>query len=102
MKMYNYLIALALIVVVSACGGKSSGNKTEASAAKEAAVAEGQNLVVELAASTINWKGFKPGGSHYGVLSLKSGELHIDGGELKSGTFVIDMNSIYVEDLEAG
>lgn len=102
MKMYNYFIALALILAVSACGGKSSGNKTEASAAKEVAVAEGQDLVVDLSASTINWKGFKPGGSHYGVLSLKSGELYIDGGALKSGTFVIDMNSINVEDLEAG
>lgn len=102
MKTYNYFIAFALILIVSACGSKSTADKAEASAAKEVTVVEGQNLTVDLAASTINWKGFKPGGSHYGVLSIKSGELVVDEGKLLSGTFVLDMTSINVQDLEAG
>lgn len=101
MKTYNYIIALALILVVSACAGKKSSDAIETSAAKEVAAAEGQSLTVDLAASTINWKGFKPGGSHYGVLAIKSGELYIDGGQLKSGTFVLDMNSINVQDINS-
>ncbi|MDD4516496.1 YceI family protein [Massilibacteroides sp.] len=102
MKAYNYLIAIALIVLATACGGKSSGQKVEASAAKEVAVAEGKTLSVDLSASVINWKGFKPAGSHHGILSIKSGELYVDGDQLKSGNFVLDMTSINVQDLESG
>lgn len=101
MKVYSYFIVLSLIVLASACGSKSSGEKTEAGEAQKAAVAEGQSLTVDVAASTIHWKGFKPGGSHHGLLSIKSGELFIDGDKLKSGTFVLDMNSINVHDLNS-
>jgi polyisoprenoid-binding protein YceI len=102
MKALNYLIALSFIAFISACGSKSSSEKTEASAAKDVAVSEGQHLSVDLTASVIYWKGFKPAGSHHGKLSIKSGDLYIADGLLKSGTFVLDMNSIDVEDLEAG
>lgn len=101
MKTYNYFIAFALILVVAACGGKKSSDAIETSEAKEAAAAEGQSLVVDLAASTVNWKGFKPAGSHHGIVAFKSGELYIDGGQLKSGAFVIDMNSINVQDINS-
>lgn len=100
MKAFNYFIAFSLLVAVSACGGKPSGEKVEASAAKEVAEATGESLIVDLKSSMVHWKGFKPGGSHYGVLSLKSGELHIEGNKLKSGTFVLDMNSINAQDLK--
>lgn len=101
MKTYNYIIALALILIVSACGGKKSSEAIETSAEKEVATAQGQRLAVDLTASAINWKGFKPGGSHHGVLGIKSGELFIDGDKLKSGTFVLDMNAINVQDINA-
>lgn len=102
MNAYHYFIALSIGVLLSACGSKSTGEKTEASAAKEVAVAEGKSLVVDVTASTIAWKGFKPAGSHHGVISIKSGELVVEGEELKSGSFIIDMNSIDVQDLAAG
>lgn len=102
MKTYHYFIAFTLVLLVSACGGKGSGEKTEASAAKEVAATEGDSLTVDLTASSIHWTGYKPGGSHHGVLGIKSGELYVDGDKLKSGTFVLDINSINVEDLESG
>jgi polyisoprenoid-binding protein YceI len=45
------------------------------------------------------WKGSKPGGEHNGSISLKSGSLSINGTEVVSGAFTINMNSIVNEDL---
>ncbi len=44
--------------------------------------------------STINWKGFKPTGSHYGTIMLKNGFCIIDGNQIVGGEFTIDMTSI--------
>lgn len=101
MKVYPYFIALSVVLLVSACGGKSSNNAASASDAKVVAAAEGKELIVDKAASVVNWKGSKPGGSHNGLLSIKSGSLFIEGDKLKSGSFVLDMNSIDVKDLNA-
>jgi polyisoprenoid-binding protein YceI len=58
-----------------------------------------QKLVVDTLASTVAWKGYKPGGSHRGTLGIKQGELSVENGELVSGTFTLDMNKILCEDL---
>ena len=98
MKAYYLLAAVALFIATS-CSSKS-GNKVDASDAKEATANVGsQKLVVDTLASTVAWKGYKPGGSHHGTLGIKQGELSIENGELVSGTFTLDMNKILCEDL---
>jgi polyisoprenoid-binding protein YceI len=52
------------------------------------------NYTVDVASSTLNWKGYKPTGSHTGTIMLKSGNLIMEGNELKSGSFVANMVSI--------
>lgn len=100
MKKYTYYLALLTGLVFASCTGKVAKNKVEASAAEVASASVGnQKLVVDTLKSTIGWKGFKPGGSHHGVLALKSGELTLQGTELKTGSFVIDMNKIICQDL---
>ncbi len=96
MKTY-YGLLLATVFLVSC--GQSSKNKVDATDSQEAALATGEKLTVDVAQSKIHWTGYKPGGSHHGTLSLQSGELYLEGTELKSGTFVLDMNSIVNEDL---
>lgn len=54
------------------------------------------------AESIVTWKGNKPTGSHNGVVSIEKGLFDIENGVLKSGEFVINMNSISCSDLEAG
>jgi len=56
---------------------------------------------VDVLTSVLHWKGTKPGGEHFGVVSLKSGVLEIKDEQLKSGKFVIDMTSIIDKDMPA-
>lgn len=58
------------------------------------------NSQVDLQKSQIEWEGKKVTGAHNGVISLQSGYLEIQKGEVKGGEFIIDMNSIVCLDLE--
>lgn len=44
--------------------------------------------------STLNWKGFKPTGSHNGTVNLKGGILNVREGKLVDGKIVFEMNTI--------
>lgn len=55
---------------------------------------------VDAAKSTITWVGKKVTGQHEGTIKVASGELATDGKNIKSGSFVIDMQSIDNTDLE--
>jgi len=50
--------------------------------------------------SKITWTGKKITGSHYGSINLIEGSMVVDGNQITSGKFVIDMTSIVVEDLK--
>ena len=58
-----------------------------------------QKNVVEVKASSIQWKSEKVVGSHEGEISLKSGELIYENEKLVGGSFIIDMNSLICTDL---
>ena len=49
---------------------------------------------------TVNWTGYKVTGQHSGTLSLKSGSIDIQDGQLVGGEFVVDMTSLTVTDLK--
>ena len=55
---------------------------------------------VNLETSVLNWKGSKPTGDHNGTVSLKSGGILIEDGQLKAGEFVVDMNTIINLDMK--
>lgn len=59
-----------------------------------------EKKTVNVETSTVQWKGYKVTGSHYGTINLKSGTLIFDGETLTGGTFEIDMNTINTQDLE--
>ncbi|GAA4237707.1 YceI family protein [Postechiella marina] len=67
--------------------------KTEASAS--------QKYIADAAASSIQWKGNKPGGSHNGTIKIENGVLSANGDKIESGSFLINMGSIVVEDIPA-
>lgn len=58
------------------------------------------SVPVNLNQSEIVWNGKKVTGEHFGNVDIKSGSLEFDDGVLKGGSFVIDMSSIKVTDLE--
>lgn len=50
--------------------------------------------------SVIRWEGRKLFGGHWGDVLIKSGNLEFKNNKLSGGSFVIDMNSIVVLDLD--
>jgi polyisoprenoid-binding protein YceI len=94
------LFISALSAVATSCKDK----------AKEAATTEAEEVVevkpeaefaADLGASTIEWKGFKPTGSHNGTINIESGTLNMVDGEISGGSFTINMGSISVLDIPA-
>ncbi len=97
----SFLKTLAVVALISftSCGDKAK--EAETKAVKEAAVAEttAVKYTANTAKSGIEWKGFKPAGSHNGTIAIKEGKLNINNGSVESGRFVIDMTSIAVTDI---
>lgn len=55
---------------------------------------------VDTEKSVVTWVGQKVAGKHNGTLKIKSGMVQLENDQLKSGEFVLDMNSIDNLDLE--
>ncbi|WP_417289748.1 YceI family protein [Corallibacter sp.] len=79
---------------------KDKAQEANTSEAEPAAVSESvsQKYVTDVAQSSIEWKGFKPTGTHNGTVSIDTGVFQTNDGQLQSGTFLIDMNTIKVLD----
>lgn len=93
------IFTFVALVSVFSCGNKAKEAETEA--AKSAAVAEvtATNFNADPANSSIEWKGFKPTGSHNGTIGVSKGLVKVNDGTIESGSFVIDMKSITVTDI---
>lgn len=98
MKQLMYLfLAVGFIGLVTSCKNK------ETQAGDAAAVATADTMAVtytvDTAATTLAWVGSKPAGKHNGTIDIKEGNLSVQNGEIKAGSFTIDMNTITVLDL---
>jgi len=91
------VVTLGLAVVGCKKGNEATTTEAEAAAVTEVAAQKYEVLTDE---STIEWKGFKPTGTHYGTINIDKGELNLEDNVIQSGTFLIDMTSIEVNDLE--
>lgn len=93
---------LALGLSLASCSGSSKGEGSVA-ASEAAAVSDvaAEALSVDATASALSWKGFKPGGEHYGKLPISAGQLDIKDDVLHGGYVTIKMDGIIVEDLKA-
>lgn len=100
-----YVAALSSVValgMLTACNGSAkSGDRVEASEQASVSVSEkGGVLPIDTAESILNWKGFKPGGEHFGKLPVSEGQVTIEGGKLLAGSVTFQMNGIVVEDIQ--
>lgn len=96
--MKSYLLVLSIVLFAASCSN-SPKNKIEGTDSQAIANGSGEQLVVDTQASSIHWVGTKPGGSHHGTIGIKEGSLAINGTEVASGSFIIDMNAIVDQDL---
>ncbi|MGA8853617.1 MAG: YceI family protein [Christiangramia sp.] len=83
-------------------GCKNNNNEAEVAEMKDAATAqaEAMKFSVDTSSSVIEWKGEKPTGTHNGTIKVSNGSFMANDSVIESGTFVIDMKSIEVTDLE--
>ena len=83
----------ALGLSLASCSGSSKGEGSVA-ASEAAAVSNvaAEALAVDSTASALSWKGFKPGGEHYGKLPISAGQLDIKDDVLHGGYVTIKMD----------
>lgn len=94
-----FTVAFIAISIV-ACKDKAKEADTKEAEAAAEAKATSVKYIADASTSTIEWKGFKPTGTHNGTISLDSGVFNVTDGNIDSGTFLIDMKSITALDLE--
>lgn len=99
-NLVKYTAIAAVALFSFSCNDKAK--EAETTEAETVAVSEttGNDFEVDTTSSKIEWKGFKPTGTHFGTVSIDEGTFTITNGEIESGMFIIDMNSIAVNDLE--
>ena len=104
MKKNLLIIAVILFTAISFTSCKENDKKTDATVTEVAATAAdtAQEYAIDIAGSKITWKGSKPTGSHNGTIDMSSGMVYALGGDLQSGKFMINMNSITDLSLDAG
>ena len=88
------LTVLALTVVMGSC--KKGAEEAKTTEAETAAKAKATSIkyTADLTASSIAWIGTKPTGKHNGTIAIESGVITVNNGNIESGSFLIDMNSI--------
>ena len=62
--------------------------------------ADGKAYSVDLENATLKWTANTVTKTHWGYISMKGGDIVIDGKNIISGDFQVDMNSIVVRDMD--
>ena len=102
--MKNALTFFFGILLMASCTQAPEGQQVEATDAEAVPeITQVDTLNIDTNQSLINWVGTEPGDEgHSGDIKIKSGTLLVQGETIAGGSFVIDMNSINVTDLEGG
>ncbi len=89
-------------IAVATVGCKNDNRDAQSAEARDATVAsmEAVEFRVDTTSSVIEWQGEKPTGKHTGTIQIAEGNFHANDSIVESGTFLIDMSSITVTDLE--
>lgn len=102
--MKNQILRIATILFIgfAIVSCKKSKNETEAKAAEEVSQIkdEAVRYIADVDSSSVAWKGFKPGKSHNGTITISEGYFALNDGKLSAGNFVIDMKTIKDLDIE--
>lgn len=89
-------------IAMATVGCKNDNKEAQTGEARDTALAteEAVEFEVDTTSSVIEWKGKKPTGTHTGTIQIAEGTFHANDSIVESGTFVIDMSSITVTDLQ--
>ena len=87
-------------LLFTACQNDPKADNAETGDAMTAAAGVGATYNADLTQSTVQWTGTKPVGQHQGVMSLKGGNVTVDGGNITGGKFEIDVTTLKVTDAD--
>ncbi|MFY7671287.1 YceI family protein [Tenacibaculum sp. MEBiC06402] len=102
--MKKLILSLAVIAIaLTSCKSEKKVETKEEVKVEEKVTDPVNSYNVNVAESTVTWKGDKKiGDAHNGTISLEKGLFDVENGLVKAGEFVIDMKTITNLDLEAG
>ncbi|MEL6989611.1 MAG: YceI family protein [Bacteroidota bacterium] len=99
-KMSFLMLVLGILV---SCKGKEDKAVTTTDAGEVAKTEAGaKTFAINTGATKVMWKGSKVigGSSHQGTLNVNDGSIAVENGEIKGGSFDIDMGSLVSTDLD--
>ena len=99
-KRISNIFMIATFSIAAVACKNDAKNEVQPEEAQEAATAgeESREYEIDTSESIVEWRGTKPTGEHVGTIDIQSGTFTATTEEIESGTVVIDMNSISVED----
>lgn len=97
----SFLKFFAIVTLIAFSSCKDNAKEAETKEAEGAAIAKVTAVTYKTIVdqSSIQWKGFKPTGSHNGTIAIADGSVSVNDGTIESGNFTIDMTSIAVTDI---
>ena len=102
MKLLSKLtLAVLAITMMFACKAKVEGEAAKVGDAEKnvpAAPAAAQEF--NITKGSVLWTGSKVGGTHTGTININKGDIAVEGGAIKSGSFGIDITSLTNTDME--
>jgi len=103
--MKNRILGATVVVMLLLISASCKGDKKNPTAATEPQPVAISNEVtinykVDPKNSSIKWTGSKPTGEHTGTIAIQSGIIKTTNDAIESASFLIDMKSIAVTDLE--
>lgn len=96
--MKKQLLAFAFATLVASCQSGPEGETAQSEEKKEVAQSSGTAYNLDLTTSKVTFIGSKPVGTHTGEFALAAGNLNVDNGNITSGAFTIDINSMNITD----
>jgi len=103
MKNLHFFAFVLFLGLTMGSSCKKDSAATKAGDAATAAVAPSNSTTYKInpAASSVTWTGSKVvGDKHQGKFKISDGSISVKDGNIEAGSFVIDMNSLTVTDLE--
>lgn len=96
---FLFLIALIGLTFLSC---KSSGTEEQASTQDltPTETPSGIAYTVDIPRTELKWTGFKPTGTHYGIVPIESGTVYVDGDIITGGEVRINMSGLQLLDAE--
>ncbi len=92
-------LTFSFFIAMTSCGDKAKEAETKKAETEKTMKAAAVKYTADVNSSTIEWKGFKPTGSHSGTLAISNGTIAMNNNTIESGSFTIDMTKLEVTDI---